>query len=334
MTTVCVTGGLGFIGVPLCRALCASGYRVRCVDRLGGRYGAGRGPGAVAALEAAGVEVLARELCAPQLRGADAVVHLAALPGVRARRPVGQLWRENVELTRMVLDGAARSGARLVFASSSSIYGDAAVLPSPEHLRASPLGLYAASKLAAERSCLSAGRRGEAHALAVRLFTVFGPGQRPDMAVARWIEALVAGRALHWHPHRDGRREFTYVDDAVRGIVAALERGRAGEVYNVAGCGSHRLDHVLDRLEQLTGRRARRLFAPASGVEAVSTHACPVKAERELGYRPAVSLDEGLRAQVEALRLLRSRPRTRHVRQAGAAAPPRPAGARLAPPAA
>lgn len=297
---VCVTGGLGFIGAALCEALAARGDRVLCVDRLGGAYADGRGPGAVARLAGhAHVEVAVVDAREVRLDGLDAVVHLAALPGVRTRRPRVRLWGDNVELTELLVTRAARAGARFVFASSSSVYGNAALRPTPEHAPAAPLGPYAASKLAAERVCLAAVRERAADALAVRPFTVFGPGQRPDMAIARWTEALLRGDPLYWHPHAGGARELTYVDDAVAGILAVLDRGRAGEAYNVGGCGSHRLAHVLALLERATGRSAELRPRPPSAGEAAVTAACPAKSSG-LGYRPATSLEEGLRRQVAA----------------------------------
>ena len=300
MSATVVTGGLGFIGAALCEALARRGHRVVCVDRLTGAYSAERGRTAAERLRAnPGVAVLEADARVLPLDGAGAVVHLAALPGVRARRSRGELWRENVALTERLVRRAARAGARIVVASSSAVYGNAGVLPTPEHAPAAPLGPYAASKLAAERACLRAARQG-ADALVVRPFTVFGPGQRPDMAIARWIASLLGAEPLDWHPHPVAARELTYVDDAVAGLIAALERGRAGQVYNIAGSGSHRLDEVLELLERAIGRRARRRRASPSPLEAVATSACGAKAALELGYRPRVSLEEGIRRQLAA----------------------------------
>jgi nucleoside-diphosphate-sugar epimerase len=286
MTATLVTGGLGFVGAPLCEALAARGDRVLCADRLGGSYSPLRGQAAARALAEAGVEVVKEDARGVSLTGVDAVVHLAALPGVRASRSAAELWRENVELTTLVLARAARAGGRVVLASSSSVYGEASVQPTPESAPAAPLGPYARSKLEAERAAFFT--RG-ADVVVVRPFTVFGPGQRPDMAIARWIAALLDGRPIDWRVHPGGARELTYVDDAVAGIVAALDRGRAGEAYNVGGA-SHRLADVLARLEAIAGPRA----------SATVTAACRAKSARELGYRPRVSLEEGLKRQVAA----------------------------------
>jgi UDP-glucuronate 4-epimerase len=300
MGTIMVTGGLGFLGAPLCEALADRGESVVCVDRLSGCYSAERGRAAASRLAGRpGVTVLIADACEVELDGLDGVVHLAALPGVRTRRSLRRLWRDNVELTRVLVRRAARANARLLLASSSSVYGDAAVLPTPEHAPPAPLGHYARSKLAAEEACFSAVRELGADGLAVRPFTVFGPGQRPDMAIARWTRALLNGSALDWRAHANGARELTYVDDAVAGILFALDHGRAGEAYNVGGCGSHRLADVLALLERATGRSAALRRSRPSAGEAAVTAACGVKSGA-LGYRPGVSLEEGLRRQVTA----------------------------------
>jgi UDP-glucuronate 4-epimerase len=304
---VCVTGGLGFIGSRVCARLAKRGYEVVCVDRLSAAYSPGAGPDAAQWLRATGmvrilVEDVARvdldELLAP----AAAVVHLAALPGVRSGHDVATLWRENVALSERVARAAARTGARMVLASSSSVYGEAARLPTPETTALRPLGAYGESKAAAEEACL----RAAPDVVIARLFTVFGPGQRPDMALSRWIRSLRRGDPVDWRVPPGGARELTYVDDAARGLVAALERGRTGEAYNVGGRGSHPMERVLALLERELGRRAWLERRPAGAEEAVRTMACRSKSERELGYRPRVGMREGIRAQLASVGALGS----------------------------
>jgi nucleoside-diphosphate-sugar epimerase len=224
-------------------------------------------------------------------------MHLAALPGVRAGHPLPELWRHNAVATER-LAGALRPGQRLVLASTSSVYGDARRLPVAEDSPPSPLNPYATTKLAAEGLARRAAGPG-ATVVVCRLFTVFGEGQRPDMAFARWIEAIADGRPVTWCAPRGARREFTYVGDAVGGLIAALERGRAGEVYNVAGSGSTPVDAALREIEDIVGRRARLVKRPAFS-EAVATAANGEKALAELGYAPRVGLRAGLERQVEA----------------------------------
>jgi UDP-glucuronate 4-epimerase len=288
--TVLVTGGLGFIGSRLCPALLDAGFHVRCVDDLSGRYASGTGPGAAASLAARGAEVVIAGAAPAHVRGVEAVIHLAALPGVRTRRPAAALHTANVELPARLARAAAGRGARFLFVSSSSVYGNATRLPTPEDAPPSPLNPYAASKVAGEAAVLAAG----GDPVIVRPFTVYGPGQRPEMAFARWIAALDAGAPLPWRAAAGAARDFTYVDDAVAGLIAALIHGRPGEAYNVSGWRSHELRAAL-RL--LTPGAATLRELPCSTAEALVTSGCGRKAQRELGYTPRVDLAAGLERQ-------------------------------------
>ena len=268
---VLVTGGLGFIGSRLCRALLDEGIHVRCVDNLSG-------PSADPS----------------HVRGMDAVIHLAALPGVRTRRTPAALHATNVELTDRLAAAADKQRARFVFVSSSSVYGEARILPTPEHSPLSPLNAYAASKVAAERAVLACG----GDPVIVRPFTVYGPGQRPDMAFARWIAAIQAGEPIPWHAVPGTARDFTYVDDAVAGLVAALRHGRSGEAYNISGWRSVSLRDAVDLLGPTEIRGL-----PSCSAEALVTSGCGRKASAELGYEPRVDLATGLERQLAATSL-------------------------------
>ncbi len=294
-----MTGGLGFIGSRLCETLLRQGREVVCVDDLRGEYATAAGPAAALRLRALGAELVLADASAAPLRGAGGVVHLAGLPGVRTRRSYAEIWAANAGLTERLVEAAGAAGARFVLGSTSSVYGNPAVLPTPEHSPARPLGAYAMTKAAGEASVRAAARAG-ADALTVRLFTVYGPGQRPEMAFARWIEALAGGRPVPWCAPLGAARDFTYVDDAVAGLVAALDRGQPGEAYNVSGGRSLPLAHALGLLEGLLGRRALVERSAPSGAEARVTSGCGRKAEAELGYRPRVELAEGLRLQAAA----------------------------------
>jgi UDP-glucuronate 4-epimerase len=292
---VLVTGGLGFIGSRLSLALLEEGLAVRVVDDLSGSYSAGTGPAARAALAERGAEVIVEPAEPDHARGADAVIHLAALPGVRTRRSPDELRASNVDLADGLALAAAERSARFLLVSSSSVYGNAAELPTPEDAPAAPLNAYAESKVAAEAAVLASG----ADAVIVRPFTVYGPGQRPEMAFARWIEALGAGDPVPWHAPPGTARDFTYVGDAVAGIVAALRRGRAGEAYNLSGW---RPVDLLEALELLAGpERAEVRELPSGAAEAHRTHGCGRKAAAELGYAPRVDLATGLERQLAAL---------------------------------
>ena len=289
---ILVTGGLGFIGSRLCEALLGEGYGVRCVDDLSAMHAGGTGAAAAPPPAAPGAEVVAAGAEPAHLRGIQAVIHLAALPGVRSRSTPSALGAANVELTDRLAEAAARQGTRFVFVSSSSVYGDARRLPTPEDARLAPLNPYAASKIAAERAVLAHG----GDPVIVRPFTVYGPGQRPDMAFARWIAAMQAGEPIPWHAAHGTARDFTYVDDAVAGLIAALEHGRAGEAYNISGWRSVDL---RDALALLRAPAVRELSCSAA--EALVTSGCKLKAAAELGYAPRVALADGLRRQLDAV---------------------------------
>jgi UDP-glucuronate 4-epimerase len=316
---VCVTGGMGFVGSRLCHALLDLGLPVRCVDSLVGSYARGNGAAAERALAARGAEIVRAHVGAVcddlLLDGAEAVIHLAALAGVRTPRSFSDLWRENARASERLAAAAAARGARFVLASTSSVYGDAAKLPTPEDAPPSPLGPYALSKLAAERACRAAA----ADSVVVRLFTVYGPGQRPEMAFARWIRALSRGRPVPWYAPGGAVRDFTYVDDAVAGLVAALDRGRSGQAYNVSGQAPVPLGQALALIERAVGRRASLERLPMWRGEARITSGCGRKSAAELGYAPRTSLAAGIGRQVAAAR---------------AASPETRPGARARPPAA
>jgi nucleoside-diphosphate-sugar epimerase len=293
---VLVTGGLGFIGSRVSAALLDEGAGVRVVDDLSGAYTPDTGPAAACELSARGAEVTIGRAGPAQLRGVDAVIHLAGLPGVRTRRSPSALRVANVVLTERLVRAASARGIRFVFVSSSSVYGNARALPTPEHAPAAPLNPYAASKLAAEAVVREHG----ADAVIARPFTVYGPGQRPEMAFARWIELLAAGRPLPWYAPPGTARDFTYVDDAVAGILAALRRGRPGAAYNLSGWRSVGLRAALGTIEDALGRRASLQTVPGSGAEAHVTEGCPRKAAEELGYAPRVDLATGVELQLAA----------------------------------
>jgi nucleoside-diphosphate-sugar epimerase len=291
-----VTGGLGFIGSRVSAALLDAGSGVRIVDDLSGAYAPDTGPAAARELTARGAEVMIGSADPAQVRGVDAVIHLAGLPGVRTRHSPSALREANVRLTERLVRAASAHGSRFVLVSSSSVYGNARELPTPEHAPKAPLNPYALSKVAAEEVVREHGADG----VIVRPFTVYGPGQRPEMAFARWIDLLAARQPLPWYALPGTARDFTYVDDAVAGILAALRRGRAGEAYNLSGWRSVELRAALGALEEAVGRRAALRTVSGSGAEAHVTEGCGRKAAEELGYAPRIDLATGIECQLAA----------------------------------
>ena len=293
---ILVTGAAGFIGHRLCARLLGDGHAVTGVDCfLPDSYDAAVKRAAVAPLLGCDrftfvpADLRGDDL---DLRGVDAVVHLAAMPGLQQGPGADAAYEScNVTATMRLAAAARRAGIEtIVHASTSSVYG--AVADGDEHQPTRPISAYGRSKLVAEGAMTDAG------AVVLRYFSVYGPGQRPDMAYHRFCEAMLDGRAIT--VHGDGRQERanTYVDDVVSATVAALERGRAGEIYNVGGASPIRLLDAVDVLAGAIGVTPLIGHAPVRAGDQATTRADTAKARAELGWTPTTDPDEGLRAQV------------------------------------
>ena len=231
------------------------------------------------------------------------VIHLAARAGVRASLQQPRMFEQvNVGGTLNVLELCREFGVeRLLFGSSSSVYGASTPPPFREdHTDLRPLSPYAATKLAAEMLCHSYAHLYGLATICLRFFTVFGPRQRPDLAIHKFVALLEADRPLPIYGDGSSGRDYTYVDDIVAGVLAALEcsLGDPGkppfEVVNLGNSHPVTLSQLVAMLERATGRKARRELHPAQPGDVPLTWADLSKAERLLGYRPKVSLEEGL----------------------------------------
>ena len=303
-----MTGAAGFIGSHLAEKLVASGRSVVGVDAFTAYYDPSRKRGNIAKLRESQryrlVDGNLRDLDLDELlEDVDTVYHLAAQPGVRRSwgREFEVYLEENLHATQLLLEAVrAKEVGRLVFASSSSIYGDAEMLPTPESAAPLPVSPYGLTKLAGEHLCRLYFTRFGVPVVALRYFTVFGPRQRPDMAFTRFIEAASQGRELEVFGDGLQSRDFTYVDDAVDATLAAGERGAPGELYNVAGGTQATVLEVIEALAQILGREISVRHLPPVPGDARHTGGDTGKARRELGYAPATSLQEGLERQVAA----------------------------------
>ena len=283
---------------------------MRGVDAFSTYYDRSAKEANLAALrEAPGFELIEADLAEPGLgellEGVEVVFHQAAQPGVRGGwgRQFGLYLRNNVAATQALLEAAVEAGVRrVVIASSSSVYGDAAAFPTPEDVVLRPVSPYGATKAAAEHLALLYARRYEVEVVVLRYFTVYGPRQRPDMAFTRFARALERDEPLTVYGDGAQRRDFTYVDDAVAANLLAATVERAGGVYNVGGGAVCRLDEAIELLAELTGRRPRIDRRPAAPGDVRSTSADTARARAELGFAPAVTLREGLARQVDWIR--------------------------------
>jgi len=300
-----VTGAAGFIGSRLAARLLAAGHSVAGVDCFTDYYPRRIKEGNLAPLRTSpSFQFLAEDLNVMDLGrlldGADAVFHYAAQAGVRASWGTSfeAYLANNIRATQRLLEAArGRPLRRFVFASSSSVYGATPDLPMRETSPVQPLSPYGVTKLAAEHLCLLYHRNHGVPALALRFFTVYGPGQRPDMAFHRFFQALAEGREITLYGDGSQTRDFTYVDDIVSGSLAALDGGRAGEVYNVGGGHRERLADVIRVMEEVAGRKARVVRHEAQKGDVPDTLADIGKARAELGYAPRTALPDGLREE-------------------------------------
>lgn len=305
--SVLVTGAAGFIGGHMCRALLSAGHTVTGLDNLDAFYDPAAKRARLRDLEQApGFSFLQGDVrdagaLARAIAESEAVVHFAARPGVRDSWQAPELCASvNVGGTTAVLDACRRAGVRrIVIASSSSVYGDGAT-PFREDAPLEPLSPYAASKVAAEAECLAFGRRGDGTVAIVRLFSVFGPSLRPDLALHHFVRRLAADEPLVRFGDGSSSRDYTHVDDAVRGLLAALawtaHQQPCCEAFNVGSGQPVSLTDLIGALEDVMQRRARIQPQPVQRGDAHCTWADLSKAGQVLGYQPRVGLMDGLRS--------------------------------------
>jgi nucleoside-diphosphate-sugar epimerase len=293
-----VTGAAGFVGSHLAERLLAAGHEVLGVDSYTDYYDPERKRENAAELDVLEADLLSVELDA-LLDGVDGMFHLAGQPGVRSSFGPGfELYVErNVHASGRVFEAAARRGVRVVYASSSSIYGDAESYPTREDALPRPISPYGVTKLCVEHLAYAHARTTGLEAVGVRYFTVYGPRQRPDMAFTPLLEALADGGTFRLFGDGSASRSFTFVGDAVDATVAAIERGRAGELYNVGGGDEATMAEAIALAEEISGRTLAVERHGAAAGDVRRTRADVAKAEEELGWRPTTSLAEGLEAQ-------------------------------------
>ena len=302
-----VTGCAGFLGSQLAERLVADGRDVIGVDCFTPNYPrAAKERNLELLLEEprfAMVELdLARDPLESLFDGIDVVFHLAAQPGVRGAfgERFEEYLRNNVRATQRLLEQAARSPiAAFVFASSSSVYGDAAGFPTTELEERRPVSPYGMTKVATEELAWVYMRCFGVPAVGLRFFTAYGPRQRPDMAFSRFLARALAGLPLPING--DGRqvRDFTFVDDVVAGPLAAARLGRPGGVSNIGGGSPVELLAAIRMIGELTGRSLELDHRPTPVGEARRTSCDGDLARRELGFVPRTELRDGLLAQLE-----------------------------------
>jgi len=287
-----VTGAAGFIGSHLAETLVRAGHDVVCVDAFTDYY-----PEAEKEENARGLDVRRLDLVEEplDLAGVDGVFHLAGQPGVRSFGDVFPLYvRRNLLATHRVLEAAASAGARVVFASSSSVYGDAEAYPTSEDATPQPISPYGITKLGCEHLARAYAKGFGLDAVALRYFTVYGPRQRPDMFFRRVCDALLGGASFEIYGSGEQSRSFTEVGDAVEATVAAMERAPAGALYNVGGGDEASMLEAIALLERISGKALDVRHVGAATGDVRRTKADVTRIGEALGWEPRTRLADGL----------------------------------------
>ncbi len=310
---VLVTGGAGFIGSHLCDKLLARGDHVIALDNFHDFYSRQikqnnlGDAGAQQHFEFVEGDIRDAPCLEEMLAGApvDIIVHLAALAGVRPsiNNPLG-FADVNVQGTGVVLEAARQHHIKkFILASSSSIYGNNKKVPFAETDNVdNPISPYAATKKAAELLCHSYHHLYGMDIYCLRYFTVYGPRQRPDLAINKFARLMEAGEPIPVFGDGAMARDFTYIDDIIQGTIAAMDRCRGYDIYNLGGSQPYRLDSLINELEKALGKKARIKRLPVPPGDVKQTFADITKAQAELGYAPKTQLPQGLSRFVHWLR--------------------------------
>jgi UDP-glucuronate 4-epimerase len=307
---ILVTGAAGFIGSHLVETLLADGQEVVGLDNFDEFYDpALKRDNVQELLQNKAFRLVEGDIrdgeCLESLAAStrlDAIVHLAARAGVRPSLEQPQLYADvNVTGTLEVLEVARRHGVgKFVFGSSSSVYGEREGAPFREDDNVDlPISPYAATKKACELVCYTYHHLYGMHVACLRFFTVYGPRQRPEMAIHKFTRAIDGGKAIPLFGDGRSRRDYTYVDDIVSGIVASLERIDGYRIYNLGNHRTVELIELVHLLEELLGKKAEIDSLPLQAGDVPLTCADIHRAREELDFRPAVPIERGLELFVE-----------------------------------
>ena len=316
MSRLClVTGCAGFIGSHLCERLVRDGHHVMGIDCFTDFY--------PRSIKESNLEWLrtqpAFRLIEANLLDADLasllgdvswVFHQAAQAGVRASwgKQFQTYTDNNVLATQRLLEATRHSKGleKFIYASSSSVYGDAESYPTHESMRPQPVSPYGVTKLAGEHLCLLYLRNFGVPAVSLRYFTVYGPRQRPDMAFHRFVRALLGGQPIVVYGDGEQTRDFTYVSDAVEANLLAAQRGSPAETYNIGGGARITINEVIRILEEIAGQKASVSYEKRQQGDVRHTGADTSRALRELGFKASVDVRQGLAREYEWLINLQS----------------------------
>ncbi|RMF26029.1 MAG: NAD-dependent epimerase/dehydratase family protein [Cyanobacteria bacterium J083] len=311
-----VTGVAGFIGSNLAQTLLEQGEKVIGIDQFNDYYEPTLKRKNVSTLtkypEFELIEGNIQDLDWEKLlQDVDIVYHQAAQAGVRASWGEGfrHYTERNINATQIILEAAkkVKSLKRFVYASTSSVYGNAETMPTPETICPQPVSPYGITKLAAERMCWLYQQNFNVPVTALRYFTVYGPRQRPDMAFHKFFKAALTGESISIYGDGKQTRDFTFISDAVAANLAAATIPEAiGEVFNIGGGSRVVLNDVLDTIDNIVGTPIKREYLERARGDARHTSADVNKAKEILGYSPQVTLADGLAQEWEWIKSLYS----------------------------
>lgn len=315
MSSVLITGGAGFIGSHLAEALLARGSHVTVLDNFAPFYGRAIKERHLRPALDGGAKLVEGDITDASaversfsVEPPDTVVHLAACAGVRPSIAEPALYAHvNVVGTQRLLDAAVRAGVkRFVVASSSSVYGNNQKVPFAETDDVSrPISPYAATKVATELICRTASHLHDLPITALRFFTVFGPRQRPDLAIHKFLQRVAQGESIPVFGDGSTSRDYTYIDDIIDGVLRAIDRCGQFEpfrVYNLGGEHPVTLAQMIEAVEQTVGREAVIDRQPNQPGDVTRTWADLTRSKAELGYEPRTGLAEGMAKQWEWMR--------------------------------
>lgn len=301
-----VTGAAGFVGSHLSEKLLTLGFLVRGIDCFLDNYPRNfKKDNIKDLLNDKNFHFADNDLLTVNLKsltnGVDFIFHQAARPGVRQSwgRQFGTYVDNNILATQRLLEAVKELKIKkFIYASSSSVYGDAETFPTSEKLAPRPISPYGVTKLAAEHLCLLYAKNYAVPTVALRYFTVYGPRQRPDMAFHKFIKAAITGEKIE--VYGDGRqtRDFTYIDDAIAANISAMESDVVGEVFNIGGGSRISIKEVLGIINELFGRKLKIAYLSEKKGDVRHTSADISKAKNILKYNPRVKIKEGLQKEL------------------------------------
>ena len=312
MKTILVTGGAGFIGSHLCERLLEEGHSVICLDNFDSYYDPN--------LKFRNVEEISKKYPGPftmvtgdirnrdhltelfKKNRIDAVFHLAARAGVRPSI-VDPLLYEDVNLrgTITLLEVCKEFGMKnFIFASSSSVYGENQRVPFSEtDLDIQPISPYGATKRAGELLCYSYHHLYGIHIACLRIFTAYGPRQRPEMAIHKFTRLIDQGKEIPMYGDGSSKRDYTYIDDLIDGMMAVHHHQRGFEIYNLGESRTTSLKELIRMIEECLGKKAKILSMEPQPGDVSITYADITKAKRLLNYQPKIEMEEGIKRFVE-----------------------------------